>query len=86
MTVHLILADGEVIVRARAEGPAGQLGDLIRIVRPGETVLGYSYEELRALGDGAHDLSGIRGQKSEVRSQKSEVRSQKSEVRVNSSF
>ncbi len=44
-----------VVVMARAEG-SGVLGDLFREVKPGQSLLGYSHQELAALGSGEKDL------------------------------
>jgi len=44
-----------VVIRARAEGP-GMLGDATWEIRPGEDFLGWTYEELKALGTSLQDL------------------------------
>ena len=43
-------------VRARAEGEGGMVGDLNEEVHPGESFLGWTYDELLRLGDGEHIL------------------------------
>jgi hypothetical protein len=49
-------SDGTILVRARAEGPDGLLGDLARAVKPGEDFFGVPHAELLALGPGAHTI------------------------------
>ena len=45
--------DGRLIVRARAEGPGGLVGDFVDEMAPGDPPLfGYTYEELREHGPG----------------------------------
>lgn len=49
--------EGEVRIQARAESEDGRtLGDLTQEVGPGEGFAGHTFEELKALGDGGHDL------------------------------
>lgn len=57
MTVFLTVDKdaGTVHVQARAEGD-GAVGDLVREIKPGESFLGWSYDELVKLGDGQHEL------------------------------
>jgi len=50
-------------ISARAEGPGRTRGDLRTEVRPGGSFLGWSYDELRALGTGNHDLEPKAGWK-----------------------
>lgn len=45
-----------ILIQARAEGPGRTLGHLTREIRPGDSFLGWSYDELRALGNGMHEL------------------------------
>jgi hypothetical protein len=53
-----IFADSdEIEVRVRAEGPGGTIGDALRVVRPGESAFGKTYDELVKYGSGLHDLS-----------------------------
>ena len=53
-----IFADSdEIEVRGRAEGPGGTIGDALRVVRPGGSAFGKTYEELMKYGAGLHDLS-----------------------------
>ncbi len=56
MTIFLSEVEGGVVVQARAEGEA--LGDLTRLVHPGGSAFGLSYEQLAALGPGAHEVGG----------------------------
>jgi hypothetical protein len=57
MKVYLVHGeDGAVHIMARAEGPRGLIGDMHHVVRPGESWGDLSYEELRALGEGEHDI------------------------------
>jgi hypothetical protein len=46
----------EILLQGRAEGPGKTLGDLVEVIRPGDVVLGWTYEEIRALGNCMHDL------------------------------
>jgi hypothetical protein len=54
--------DGGMLVQARAEGEGGVLGDLAVLVGEGaaDDFLGWTAEELEALGDGEHDLGDKR--------------------------
>jgi hypothetical protein len=52
---------GVLLVRVRAEGPGGVLGDLTEEVRPGGSFLGHAYDELAALTQGGHDLDPAPG-------------------------
>lgn len=58
MRYSIFLPPGQelVIVRARLEGPGDRSGLFLQQVRPGESLFGWTYPELRALGDGMHDL------------------------------
>jgi hypothetical protein len=48
----------EVMLMAPADSPDGRVkGNMLEFVRPGGEFLGHSYEELRALGNGRHDLA-----------------------------
>jgi len=44
-----------VQIRARAESKKA-IGDLVRVVKPGETFLGRPYEWWAALKDGEHEV------------------------------
>jgi hypothetical protein len=55
MKLFLTVCEDCVVIQARAEG-TGIVGDMVQRIFPGETVLGLSYEALRALGNGAHDI------------------------------
>jgi hypothetical protein len=59
VTVYLTVEPGVVRVQARLEGPGGVVGDLVRDVRPGDELFGLTYEQLAALGDGAHDVGDV---------------------------
>lgn len=60
MKVFLSHYPGMVFVQARAEGD-GIVGDMHLECRPGEgSFLGWTYEELRALAPGGHDLEDRR--------------------------
>ncbi len=57
MTVFLNFDSDSIVVTALAESLEDDvLGDMWETVRPGGQFLGYSYDELRALGEGKHDL------------------------------
>lgn len=57
MTVAVLLPLPDLVVlKARAEGAGGARGDLVREIRPGESFLGWRYDELRQLGEGLHEL------------------------------
>lgn len=58
MTVFVTLSeeDGSVTVLARAEGPGGIVGDMRQVIEPGESFLGYSYEEWQEGGSGRRDV------------------------------
>lgn len=60
MKVFLSSGGDVFLVRARAEG-GGALGDLVVEVRPGDSFLGHTYDDLAALGEGAHDLEPLPG-------------------------
>lgn len=49
------LGGGRVLVRARAEGQ-DVVGDMSLTLNPGEDFLGWPAAELRALGDGEHEI------------------------------
>jgi hypothetical protein len=61
MTVHAAFADpddsdpfpaGSIVLRARAEGGTGMIGDATRVVRPGGTAFGRPYQWWRGRGEG----------------------------------
>ena len=56
MKVFITHASDSVVVRSKAEGQGGILEDFKIEVRPGSDFLGWSYEELRALGEGQREL------------------------------
>ncbi len=58
MKFSLFLPPGHdvVVVSARAEAPDGTVGQINNEVRPGQSIMGWSYQELRALGTGWHEL------------------------------
>ena len=57
MKVYLSMEDDRILLNARAEGPAGTIGDMMRDLRPGDHWGAWKYDDLRALGDGEHDLT-----------------------------
>ena len=63
MKAFLSKVDGGVMVQARLEGD-GIIGDVTRVVAPGEDFFDLSYDELAAMGDGEHEFkptpAGIR--------------------------
>jgi hypothetical protein len=56
MKVYIHHEGERIVIMARAEGPGGLIGDLIHDVLPGESWGDLSYEELRQLGEGEHDV------------------------------
>ncbi len=46
----------ELTIRMRAEGP-GLIGDFRHTLLPGQSFMGYTFAELKALGPGQHSLS-----------------------------
>lgn len=56
MKIHISLEKDYVTLRARAEGE-DVVGDYQENVYPGQSAMGYSYDELRGLGNGAFDLT-----------------------------
>lgn len=56
MKLHILVEKDHIQVQERAEGD-GLVGDYRERVYPGQGILGYSYEELRALGNGSFDLT-----------------------------
>jgi hypothetical protein len=56
MKIYIAIAnEGEVIFRIVAE-QNGDLFESVITVTPGQKMLGYKFEELRALGVGVHDI------------------------------
>lgn len=55
MRVHLMVEKDHISITARAEGP-GLIGDARWTLKPGEPFGTYSYETLKEMGTGAHDL------------------------------
>lgn len=55
-TVFLYVDKDEVEVMARMVSDDGLVGDLREVVKPGETFWGWTYQELRDLGTGEHDI------------------------------
>jgi hypothetical protein len=47
----------EIELRVRAEGH-GVVGDALRVLKPGDTAFGWSYEALLMHGEGMVDLEG----------------------------
>jgi hypothetical protein len=59
MRVSVFLPPGRdalIVLNARAEEPGGALGDLHDEITPGQSFLGWSFEELKQLGTGMHDI------------------------------
>jgi hypothetical protein len=57
MILYLSCYPGEVIVQCPAlSADGGTEGMLRQVVRPKEDFYGYSYDTLRMMGDGRHDL------------------------------
>jgi hypothetical protein len=57
MTVYVTPEeDAAILIRMRAEGPGGMVGDLVRTARPGKTTMGRPYEFWQALGPGRHEV------------------------------
>lgn len=48
MTIFVTHHPGGVWVQARMEGEGGLVGDVVQVVRPGETFQGKTYQELEA--------------------------------------
>ncbi len=59
MQIHIIFSDDEqVVLTARAEGD-GLVGDLQKIVHPGESAFGLSFDQLHEHGVGAMTVPAI---------------------------
>lgn len=56
MNCVLTLFEDMVEVQMRVESDVGDTGDASVEVTPGDTFFGWTYAELRALGDGEHTL------------------------------
>ncbi len=61
MTVHLVVDHDAILIQVSAED-GGLLGDFTAEIYPGQVVLGKSFEEWAALGDGQHTIGGDNGQ------------------------
>lgn len=55
MTVFLSDAGDGILVMARPEGE-GVVGDLVVKVSEGQSFMGWSFDELKALGEGEHEI------------------------------
>ncbi len=55
MTIHILIADAVIHIRQWAEGP-GITGDSSTRVTQGQKFYGWSFEELKALGSGGHEI------------------------------
>lgn len=55
MTIYLILAPHDLQLLARVEFDGGH-GDVNRTLRPGDSYRGWSYADLRMLGNGRHEI------------------------------
>ena len=54
-----IFADpDEIELRLRVDGPSGTIGDALRVLKPGGSVFGLTYEQLLEHGNGVIDLPG----------------------------
>ena len=54
------LDDKTVLVQARSESEDGSTaGDVRRVLRAGDSVWGYSYEQWREMGDGSHEIGRV---------------------------
>ncbi|MBY0523445.1 MAG: hypothetical protein K2R98_08595 [Gemmataceae bacterium] len=56
VSVYLVPGQQLIALRSRAEGPGDASALFLHEVRPGQFFLGWSYDELRALGTAMHDL------------------------------
>jgi len=57
MPIASIAVEKTVIhIQIRMGGPGGIVGDTYQAVHPGESYLGYTFEELKEMGTGSHDL------------------------------
>jgi hypothetical protein len=57
MTVWLVVEPEAVYVKANAAFPGGGRGVLREVVRPGEAFFNLTYDALRQMGTGRHELS-----------------------------
>ena len=57
MKIYLCVEDDRILLNARAEGPAGTIGDMMRDLRPGDHWGTWKYDDLLALGAGEHDMT-----------------------------
>jgi len=56
MTIYISdYGGGTLLVRMRVTGE-GIVGDMAEVVGPGGSTFGLTYDEVRALGYGAHDM------------------------------
>ena len=54
--------DKTVLVQSRSESKDGSAaGDVCRELRAGDSVWGYSYEQLREMGEGSHEIAPQKG-------------------------
>jgi hypothetical protein len=51
--------NGKLLLQADAEGPGGMLGDLTKVLGPGDEFIGWTYEALLALGPGGHEIERL---------------------------
>lgn len=55
-TVFVAVLDGETVEISLPSPPGDTFADVSEQVKPGERMFGYTYDELRALGNGSHEL------------------------------
>jgi len=57
ITIYLTIQDdGKLLIQAFATNEEGDLADLVREIGPGQEFLGWTFEELKALGEGEHTI------------------------------
>jgi len=57
--IHITLQDDSMLVSSRHDLPGGAIGDSFLTVTPGQHIGDLSYEQLRELGSGQHDIDFI---------------------------
>jgi hypothetical protein len=59
MTIYINVYADEIEIRQRFETEArsgGQIGDCVKVLRPGQKAFGRSYRYWRGLGNGRHEV------------------------------
>lgn len=56
MKMFVSVFEDRVLLAARVTGPGGIVGDVLQEVRPGGSYQGWSFEELRLLVNGQHEI------------------------------